>query len=359
MSRGQPTFNEKIGDLLLKPWVKILNTLLTTALFAIIGIVYISTERSLFITGVYIVAVFLLISSLRYLTHNAEQRRLKMTEQTAWYRRLTYERAAEVISPSQFSLFKKLNDSFLSIPSGDEIRFIDTFVDDLLEDLTTRVFEADVRASDLGTDKWAGQSFKATLMVKKLFTQQEYESLANLIQNDKEMEETEKELEKQRYQGYVGKYCMFIKYWYYPGIAHPESLGIPYMINEGVAGLAWFKKSLVTWTPTQSCTPRLIITSNIFEEKYRGQQDKYTSMVCAPIESLDKGKKFIAPSDVADGGVLGILTITCERKDYFKPTVDFAKYLQTLLAPYVVTLSYALERVCGARTTRTPTTGSD
>lgn len=332
--------------------MKILDAILTSALFAITGIVYISTEQSLVMTGVYVTSVFLIISYLRYLAHRAEQRRLELTERTAWHRRLTYEHAAEVIAPSQSSLFVKLNYSIIPTRSDEEKRFIETFIEDLLEDLTTRVFEADIRASDFGTEKWVGQSFKATLMVKQLFTKQECERLLNLLQNDKEMKEAKKEREKQRYQRYVNRYCMFIKYWYYPGNAHPDSLGVPYMMNEGVAGLAWFKKSLVIWTPTQSCNPRSVIPYNIFAEKYRGQQAKYASMFCVPIESLEKEKKFLAPSDTADDGVLGILTITCERKDYLKPEVDFAKYLQTLLAPYVATLSYALERVYGAKSSR-------
>lgn len=347
LSSAQAALSEKIGDFLIKPWMKVLDTIWTTALFAIIGIIYISTNQNLFATGVYVSSVFLIVSCLRYLAYQAEQRRLRRTQTTAWYRRLTYERAAEVISPSQFSLLNKLNRSIVPVSSDEEKRFINTFIENLLEDLTTRIFEADTRESNYGTDRWAGQSFKATLMVKRIFAQEAFESLSNSIQNDKDLSESEKHSEIQRYEEHVNKQCIFIKYWYYPGNAHPESLGIPYILNEGVAGLAWFKKSLVIWTPKQSCTPRLIMATNIFEEKYRGQQDKYASMVCIPIESLDKEKKFLPSSSIEDGGVLGMLTITCERNNYFIPEVDFAKYLQTLLAPYVVILSYALERVYG------------
>ena len=346
MSRDQRTFGEKIGDLLLEPRMKILEAIMTSVLFTIAGILYEFT-RNLFMTGVYIAFVLLILFSLRYLAHRAEQRRLELTERTARYRRVTYERAAEAISPSQSSLFNRLNDSILPIPSNEEKKFMEAFIERLLEDLTTRVFEADVRASDVGTGRWAGQSFKATLMVKQLFTEQEFERLSNLIQDDKEMTDTEKQSEKRKYQKFVNRKCMFIKYWYYPGNAHPESLGTPYMINDGVAGRAWFWKSLLIWTPGTSCTPRLIIPSNIFSEKYRGQQSKFSSMVCVPVESINKEKRFLPPSDTEDDGVLGILTITCERKTYLIPEVDFAKYLQTLLSPYIVILSYALERAYG------------
>lgn len=334
-----------MGDLLIEPRIKILDTILQSALFAMSGIVYTLTEQNLLATGVYIASAFLIIFYLRHLAHKAEQRRVELAERTARYRRLTYERAAEVISPSQSSLFSKLNDSVLTTPSDEEKKFVKAFTEDLLEDLTTRVFEADVRSSDTKTDRWAGQSFKATLMVKQLFTEQEFERLSALIQDDKEMTKSEKQSEKRKYKKYVNRKCMFIKYWYYPGNAHPESLGIPYMINDGVAGLAWFWKSLVIWTPKTSCTPRLKIPSNIFSEKYRGQQSKFSSMVCVPIESIDKERRFLKPSDTEDDGVLGILTITCERRNYFIPEVDFAKYLQTLLSPCVVILSYALERI--------------
>jgi hypothetical protein len=352
MSRSRRALSERTGDFLIRPWMKILDALWTTALFAITGIVYNSTKGNLLITGGYIVSIFLLISYLRYLAHRAEQRRLERTKQTALHQRLTYERAAEAISPSQSSLFSELKNSILPAPSDEEKRFIETFLEKLLEDLTTRVFEADSRASEFESEKWASQSFKATLMVKDLFTREKFEPLLSLIENDKEMISAEKKLERERYQRNVDRCCMFIKYWYYPGNSHPESLGIPYMINEGVAGLAWFKKSLVIWTPQKSCTPRLIQASNIFAEKYRGQQSKYNSMVCVPIESLDKEKKFLPSSDTKDDGVLGILTITCERKDYLQPEVDFAKYLQTLLAPYVAILSYMLERIIVAWTSK-------
>jgi len=350
LSSTQTTLNERIGNFLIKPWTKVLDTIWTTALFAIIGIIYTSTNQNLLATGVYTASVFLTVSYLRFQAHRAEQRVLERTRRNAWYRRLTYERAAEVISPSQFSLLDKINNSIAPISSDEEKRFINTFVEDLLEDLTTRIFEADIRASDYDTDRWAGQSFKATLMVNGIFTQKTFENLRDLIQNDKDLSDSEKQSEIQRYEVHVNKHCMFIKYWYYPGNAHPESLGIPYILNEGVAGLAWFKKSLMIWTPEQSCTPRLRNTSNIFEEKYRGQQDKYASMVCVPIESYDKNKKFLPSTNTSSGGVLGVLTITCERNNYFIPDVDFAKYLQTLLAPSVVILSYALERVYGKAT---------
>jgi len=343
MPRNRSTLGERIGDFLIRPSMKILDTLWTTALFTITGVVYVYTSHNLLMTWVYLGIVFLVISNLRYQAYKAEQRRLEKTEQMAWYRRLTYERSSEVISPSQFSLFNKLNERILPSPTKDEKEFLATFIEELLEDLTTRVFEADVRASNM-TEKWAGPSFKATLMVKRPFTKQESERLSDVMDIEKDLKEEEKKAQRQTYQAHVEKHCMFIKYWYYPGNAHPESLVTPYALNDGVAGLAWFRKSLVVWTPTQSCTPRLTITSNIFSEKYRGQQEKYTSMVCLPVESLNKEEKFLPPSDNTDDGVLGILTITCERKDYFKPEVDFAKYLQTLLAPYVAILSYALER---------------
>jgi hypothetical protein len=343
MSKNRSTLGERIGDFLIKPSIKILETLLTTAVFAITGVVYVYTGYNLLMTSVYLAIVFLVISNLRYQAHKAEQRRLAKTEQMASYRRLTYERSSEVISPSQFSLFNKLNEKILSSPTKEEKDFVAAFVEELLEDLTTRVFEADVRASNM-TEKWAGPSFKATLMVKRPFTNQESEQLSGTIEREKDLEDEEKITQKRVYQALIGKQCMFIKYWYYPGNAHPESLGTPYALNDGVAGLAWFRKSLVVWTPTKSSTPRLTTISNIFSEKYRGQQEKYTSMVCVPVESLSKEGKFLQPSDIAEDGVLGILTITCERKDYFKPEVDFAKYVQTLLAPYVAILSYALER---------------
>ncbi len=336
-----PSLGERFDNLLLSRVSRAIGAVILPGLGAATSIVYNSSGQNLKWAAGYLATIILIAIVVRYLSYRAEQRRIRAVEQKGWFRRLSYEHSAEVLSSTLLEQFSEV-EQFPQLASSEKHVSRDKHLDEVLEDLTTRVFEADARESKASSDVWAGNSFKATVMVKERFTKDRLQKITDWIQSDRAMKDEQKQVEIQKYSNHLDKFCLFVRYWYYPGGSHPESDGIPYIFNDGVAGFAWFNKCLVIWTKEGSCTPRLLVDWDIFAEKYRGQMDKYRSMVCVPIEHLSKEKKTSASSESEDDGVLGVLTITCERESYFLCDINYAKYLQTLLAPYVVLLSHLL-----------------
>jgi hypothetical protein len=336
---------EREGDWFARPPQNVILSFISLALFALTEVIYSSTGNDKYAVILYLAVLVIAFSILQYRAFKANKRRLEAQHRLAEAQtredrniRLSFEHTTEVISSAQSEILNELRES----NDRDSIK---RFVTRLLEDLTTRVFEADPRGKDVVEEKWTEQSFLTTVMVREHFRQEDFAEVQERLNKNSIFQIPEKDSDLKLYNQQVSKDCMMIRFWFYPGHGHPDSLGIPYVFNKGVAGNAWASKSTIVWTKELSCTPRFEIRENLLDGKYKGGQEKYESMVCVPIESHVNERKMLPPSNEKDDGVLGILTVSSRRKNYFLPERSFAQYVQTLLGPYLVILSYAIERL--------------